>query len=141
MKMRGLGIGLAVAVFWLQGCVMILGDHHKEGPDVPERYGADPQDANVVEIGAVNKLTFDNSRQEAYGRIASRQGISEGAQVYLIASVFKHLSFENAKVDVLMTLIANPSFSPAAKKAILERLDKLSFENNKTTILDALAKR
>ncbi len=140
MRMKCLAMALAVTVWWLQGCVVIMGDH-RETPDTPERYGADPEDATVVEIEAVSKLSFDNNRQEAYRRIAGREGISEGAQVYLIAAVFKHLSFENAKADVLMTLISNPSFSPGAKKAILDRLDKLSFENNKTAILDAVSKR
>jgi hypothetical protein len=141
MKMRWLSVALAMTVLWVQGCLIITGNHHKEASDSPERYGADPQDATVVEISAVSKLSFDNSRQEAYRRIAGREGISEGAQVYLVVAVFKHLSFENMQMEVLTTLIANPSFSPAAKKAILDRLDKLSFENNKTTILDAMAKR
>lgn len=141
MKTRWLSVALAGMILWVQGCVMIMGGHHREAPDAPERYGADPEDPTVAEIGAVSKLSFDNNRQEAYKRIAGREDISEGAQVYLVAAVFKHLSFENAKMDVLLTLIGNPSFTPAAKKAILDRLDRLAFENNKTAILDAAAKR
>jgi hypothetical protein len=141
MKMRWLAVASAMSILWVQGCLVISGGHHNDRPDAPERYGADPQDPTVVEIGAVRKLSFDSNRQEAYGHIAAREGLSEGAQVYLVASVFRHLSFESAKMNVLMTLIANPSFCPDAKRAILERLDRLAFESNRAAILDAVSKK
>jgi hypothetical protein len=141
MEMRWLAVASAMGILWLQGCLVISGGHHSGRLDAPEHYGADPQDPTVVEIGAVRKLSMDSNRQDAYGHIAAREGLSEGAQVYLVASAFRHLSFENAKMSVLMTLIANPSFSPDAKKAILERLDRLAFESNRTAILDAVSKK
>jgi hypothetical protein len=140
MKTGLLGVVAGLMILLAQGCLVIHAGG-KESPDSPERYGADPHDATVVEIGAVSKLSFDSNRQDAYKRIAERQDLSEGAQVYLVAAVFKHLSFENAKMDVLLTLVNNPAFSHAAKRAILDRLDRLSFENNKTALLDAVAKR
>jgi len=130
--------GLVLAAIWMQGCVVI--DTKEER--VPSRPAAtEPGDVTIREIDAVAKLSFENNRQAAYKNIAQRDELSDPAQVHLVDAVFKHLSFENMKVDVLLTLIENPCFSPAAKAAILDRLDRLSFENHKTQILEAVNKR
>jgi len=130
--------GLVLAAIWMQGCVVI----NTEEERVPSRpTTTQPGDVTIREIDAVAKLSFDNNRQAGYQSIAQREGLSDHAQVHLVEAVFKHLSFENMKVDVLMTLIKNPCFSPAAKGAILERLDRLSFENHKTRILEAINRR
>jgi hypothetical protein len=130
---------VAVLMMAAQGCIVIESkDKHRS--ECPEKYGADPQDTTVMEIDAISKLSFANDQQAGYKRIAQREDLSEGAQVYLVAVVFKHLSFENAQMDVLMTLVNNPSFSEAAKRAILERMDRLAFENNKAALLEALSK-
>jgi hypothetical protein len=140
MKTGLLSVVAGLVVLLAQGC-LVINAAKKEPLDSPQRYGADPQDAAVAEISAVSKLSFDSNRQAAYKRIAERQDLSEGAQVYLVAAAFRHLSFENAKMDVLMTLVNNPAFSQRAKRAILDRLDRLSFENNKAALLDAVSKR
>ncbi len=36
---------------------------------------------------------------------------------------------------------ANPAFSPTAKPAILNRLNNLSFDNNRQAILEAMARQ
>ncbi|MBN2130318.1 MAG: hypothetical protein JW741_12520 [Sedimentisphaerales bacterium] len=128
-------VTLAVAA-WVGGCVVISSDEEPPRPVVVE-----PDDATIREIDAVGRLAFDHDRKSGYERIAGRQGLSGGAQVYLVKAVFKHLSFENAKVDVLLTLVRNPSFTSAAEAALLDRLDRLAFENDKRRILDAVSAR
>jgi hypothetical protein len=130
--------GLVLTAMWLPGCVVV----HTEEEHVPSRpRTAGPDDATIREIDTVGKLSFDNDRRAGFKNIAQREELSDRAQVHLVEVAFKRLSFENSKVDVLTTLIQNPCFSPAAKAAILERLDRLSFENNKTQILDAINRR
>ncbi len=128
-------VTLAVAA-GMGGCVVISSEEEPSRPVVVE-----PDDATIREIDAVGRLAFDHDRKSGYERIARRQGLGAGAQVYLIEAVFKHLAFENAKVDVLLTLVRNPSFDSAAEAALLDRLDRLAFENDKRKILDAVSAR
>ena len=118
------------------GCVVIHTEEEPRRPVVVE-----PDDATIREIDAVGRLAFDHDRKSGYERIAGRQGLGSGAQVYLIEAVFKHLAFENAKVDVLLTLVRNLSFTSAAEAALLDRVDRLAFEHDKRKILDAVSAR
>ena len=128
-------VTLAVAA-WMGGCVVIESEEKPRRPVVVE-----PDDATIREIDAVGRLAFDHDRKSGYERIARRQGLGGDAQVHLIRAVFKHLAFENAKVDVLLALVRNPSFTTAAEAALLDRLDRLAFENDKRKILDAVSAR
>jgi hypothetical protein len=103
--------------------------------------GSASRDKTVAKIDAVDKLKFERDKRKRYKKIASRAGISPDAQVYLIKTVFKKLTFENAKEEVLLALIKNPSFSSSAEKAIMDNLDKLVFESSKQKILKALSER
>jgi hypothetical protein len=95
----------------------------------------------MAEIDAVGKLSFDNDREQAYKRIAAREGLSAEAQVHLVEAVLSRLSFDNARESVLLTLIANPDFSSAAERMILDKLDKLAFANSRNRILKAISDR
>lgn len=124
----------------LSGCLVIVDDETrspKERPGGPP----EPTERTIAEIDAVGKLAFDSDKRQGYKRIAGRVGISPDAQVYLVTAVFARLVFENAKEDVLLTLISNPSFSDAAEQVILEKLDRLPFENSKQKILKAISAR
>lgn len=121
------------------GCGVIIGEQEKLPDDAQVEY--ESLDEEIDEIDAVGELRFDSDKLEGYKRIAARHGLSEPAQVYLVEAVFDKLSFESAKEDVLLTLIASPSFSRAAEQAILQRLDELDFESNKRTILGAISDR
>jgi hypothetical protein len=136
MKMCSILAVLILAAGWASGCLVI----HSEKTTSPRSESVEPEEVTTREIDAVGKLAFDNNRREAYKGIAARPGLSDGAQVHLVEGVFSCLAFEDAKVDVLKTLIHNPCFSPAAKAAILERLDRLAFEGNRRKILDAISK-
>ncbi len=138
MKKELLAGALVLAVVWMTGCISI----HSEEETIPPRPSPGRATTTTIrEIDAVGKLDFDNNRKTGYENIAKREGLSERAQVHLVDAVFKRLSFDNMKVDILLTLIKNPCFSPAAKAAILDRLDRLSFENHKTQILEAMNRR
>jgi hypothetical protein len=128
-------LGIAIC---LGGCLVIVSEETNQ-PDPSERYSHN--DAVVAEIDAVGKLAFDSDREEGYKRIAARKGLSAPEQIHLVESVFDRLSFDNAKVEVLLALIANPGFSRAAERRILEKLDNLAFANSKKRILKAISDR
>jgi hypothetical protein len=133
--------GLLGFTICLGGCLVIVDEETNE-PGRTERYSRNDvshNDGVIAEIDAVGKLTFDSDREQGYKRIAARKGLSVRGQTHLVEAVFSKLSFDNAKVDVLLTLIANPDFSRAAETRILEKLDKLAFANSKKTILKAIS--
>ena len=134
MTKRLLAIGLALVAVCATGCIIIRSE--EEVPCRPRPAG--PVDVTISEIDAAGKLAFDSDREEAFKKIARREKLSEPAQLHLIDATFKRLAFENAKVDVLLTLVDNPSFTIGAKAALLDRLDRLAFENDKRKILDAV---
>lgn len=133
MKKGLLVVGLFVSVLWVGGCIVFVGEEtrgHRESSD-----------ATIAEIDAVGKLSFDSERKKGYERIAAREGLGAAAQVHLVEAVLDKLSFDSAKEEVLLTLIANPSFCGAAERAILERIDRLAFENSKRNVLKAISDR
>ncbi len=99
---------------------------------------ADAPDKAIWEIDAISRLPFDADRQRAYKAIARRTNLHETVQTYLIQAVFDHLTFEEAKEDVLLTIIRNPSFNGKSRTAILGRIDTLVFENDRERILRAI---
>ncbi len=121
-------------VVCMQGCVVIDVEETSNPTSISK-------DDTMVEIDAVGKLSFENGRLEGYKKIAEREDLSANAQAYLVEAVYKKLSFENSKEDVLLALINNPSFCSAGKRAILDDLDKLAFENTKQRILNAITER
>ncbi|KPL23772.1 MAG: hypothetical protein AMJ75_05440 [Phycisphaerae bacterium SM1_79] len=138
MKTSSLAVVLIVSAVCLGGCVVVVKEETR-GPKRPPV--CLPTERTIAEIDAVSKLAFDLDRQRGYKRIAARAGISPDAQVYLVKTVFAKLAFEDAKEDVLLTLIGNPSFSDAAEQAVLEKLDRLAFEDSKQRILKAISER
>lgn len=134
MKSRLIVVGLAVSALYLGGCIFIVKD---DGHD----HGRFPPDTTIAEIDAVGELSFDAERKDGYKRIAKREGLSPGAQVYLVEAVLDKLSFDNAKEEVLLTLIKNPNFSSLAENEILDNIDELAFERSKKKILDAISDR
>ncbi len=134
MKKGLLVVGLFVSVLCLGGCVFVVSDETHEHGDISA-------DGTVAEIDAVGKLSFDSERKKGYERIAERQGLSPEAQVYLVGVVLRKLSFDNAKEQVLLTLIENPGFCSAAERKILESIDRLAFPSSKRKVLKAISDR
>jgi len=130
---RKLGVVLlGLAGICMQGCIVV----HSEVERV-----SGPQDLTIREIDAVSKLSFENSRQSAYDRIARRHDLNDAAQVHLVNVATRYLAFEDSKVSVLLTLIENPCFSTAAESEIFKRLNRLAFEDNRARILKAISER
>ncbi len=131
MKKGLLVVGLFVWVLWLGGCVVFVG----------EQTGKGSADATIAEIDAVGSSSFDSDKKKGYERIAARQELTALAQVHLVEAVLENLAYDSIKAEVLLTLIANPSFSGAAERAILEQLDRLAFESSKEKVLKAIGLR
>jgi hypothetical protein len=131
---------------WLAGCINI--STHPRARDqviVKERVvvvpDAQEDSATIAEIDAASKLKFDSTRVGAMSAIAQRSDLTPAAQVHLVEAALRCLDFENSKVNILQTLIDNRAFCRAAKESILVQLDKLSFENNRKAIFEAINHR
>lgn len=101
-----------------------------------------PADEKTIkEIDDAKKLEWQSQMRRAYHRIAMREGLNDGGQVYLVKAVFETLELDSTKEMVLMDLIMNPQFSEAADKAITRRLDWITLEKSKQRIKHALELR
>jgi hypothetical protein len=136
MKTWLLIVGLALVMVLANGCIVIDTEKTETSWSPTE-----PEDVTIREIDAVGKLSLEDNQREGYKRIAQRHNLSSGAQVHLVEAVFEHLSLEDSKVDVLLALVHNRCFSPEAKGAILDRLDRLALEDSRREILSAMNKR
>jgi hypothetical protein len=137
MKKQLVVVGLLLTTVLGAGCVVI---------DVEEEYSREPttvvpRETTVQEIDAVGRLGFEDNRYHAFKRIAERSNLSDAVQVHLVEAAFEKLGFEDSRMDVMLTLVANPCFSSAGEAALLERIDRLGFEDNRQRILEAIAKR
>ena len=130
-------VGFFIPAMFLNGCIVVLDDETRE-PGGPGIYLPDD---TIAEIDAVGKLPFDSDREQAYKRIAARQGLSAEAQVHLVEAALGRLSFDNARESVLLTLIDNPDFCRAAERTILQMLDKFAFPSSRKRILKAISDR
>ena len=129
--------GLVLMTTWLGGCIVI--DTEKD--ESWRSSVVEPADVTMREIDTVGQLSLEDNRREAYARIARRHNLSADAQVHLIEAVFEHLSLEDAKMSVLLTLVHNRCFRSEAKGALLDRLDGLALEDSRREILDAMSKK
>ena len=139
MKTLLLATMLIATLLWSTGCVVVVKEEKKYPP--PPDVVCVPTDAVVEEIDAVGKLTFESDKLEGYKRIAARHNLDDTVQAYLVEAIFDKLTFESSKETALMTLIKNPCFSLAARQAILNHLERLSFESTKARILRAVDER
>jgi hypothetical protein len=129
-------LATAVVGILLAGCIVVATD---DSPPVVEP--PSPEAATRAEIDAAGNLGFDNSRVAALNTIAGRANLSQSAQVHLVKTVFRRLTFDNNQMTVLRTLIANESFSNAAKQTLLAQMSKLHFESSKSALLQLISDR
>jgi len=145
-------IALLVVATAASGCVVSIGGHDRE--EHPPRRSETPKpspvivvpgntedSATIAEIDAISKLNFDQPRQDGFRAVATRSGLSPGVQVHLVNTTVRSLNFDAAKVEVLVALVQNPSFSVSAKEAIFKQLDHLSFDASKSTVMSAIQER
>ena len=133
MKNSLIVVELVVSMLCVGGCTVFVGEETRR-----TRGGSE---ATIAEIDAIGKLSFDSERKKGYEHIAARDGLTAAAQVHLVEAVLGKLSFDNAKEQVLVTLIENPDFSGGAEREILERIDRLAFESSKKNVLKAISDR
>ena len=138
MRISGFGMFLAFIVL-CGGCVITV--ENKGGrPDVD--YSDRGRDAaTLAEIDAASNLTFNSDQEKIYIGVALRPHLSGRAQSYLVKKAMQSLTFNDSKENVLLTLIQNPYFVAAGKQAILENLNKLTFESSKRKVLEAINRR
>jgi hypothetical protein len=127
------------------GCVGVSIGGRREPPPVPIVVQASPlspaDPATLAEIDAAARLNFDNLRLESLSQIARRPTLNPTAQVHLVNVAYRCLGFDNHKVALLKTIIANRGFNDATRQAIVIQLHKISFDNHRQEILNAINKR
>lgn len=138
--MRNFGLAVIVTVFVLvlSGCVITVGGGDSSQGRHPRR-GSDA--ATLAEIDAAANLTFNDDKEKAFIRIASRPYLSGQAQAYLAQKAMKSLVFDDSKRDVLLALVNNPYFVAEGKEAVLENLDSLAFNSSRNQVLEAINRR
>ncbi len=148
MKRFLVGLGAAGVLSLLVSCVGIsVGSGNTKRPPAPPPgsvvvVASEPTDAaTIAEINAAAGLSFDNARADALTAIAQRPGLTPAAQVQLANTTYQKLSFDNQRVQVLLALISNPAFAPLTKQTIMAQLNKLSFDKDRQTILQAVNER
>ena len=145
MKLRFVP-ALALLCFALTGCIGISIGNRASAPrprtaPAPLPAAASSDSATLAEIDAANTLNMDSNRTEALLQIASRTNLTPTAQVHLVNSTYRSLSFDSSKVRVLRGIIANPAFGDPARQAIVSQLELISMESNRRTILDEVNRR
>ena len=130
MKKGLIIVEIFVWASWLGGCGVFIGEQTRDTADV-----------TIAEIDMVGKLSFDSERKDRYGEIAIREGLTAWAQVHLVEAVLDNLAHDSVKEEVLLMLIANPSFSGSAEREIKGSIDKLAFESTKKKILKVIELR
>jgi hypothetical protein len=142
MKTKLPFIALILLAAGLTGCVGVsIGSRRPPDPSAPPVMLASADAATVAEIDAAARLSFDSSRLQVLSRIAKRGDLSPAAQVHLVNVGYRSLSFEDSKVALLRSVIANPAFCDTTRHAIVTQLGSLSFDNNKQAVLNELNNR
>ncbi len=137
---------IAIILPCMTGCIIVHKhtEHKSCPPQVVEPCGDGAVyidgESTSAEIEAVRSLDFSSERAEHLNRIARRPGINPDAQVHLVKTTFEVLDFESEKMQVLQTLIKNPTLTVQGKNCILHHLKELDFSSNRKAILDALDK-
>ncbi|NLH17666.1 MAG: hypothetical protein GX455_13905 [Phycisphaerae bacterium] len=90
----------------------------------------------IAEINAACSLISESDKFQLFAGLASRPGLSDNAQIYLVRKTSDCFISETNKFDIIQTLIHNPVFSPAAKAEILNKLNMFISESSKHAILD-----
>lgn len=134
---------------WLLSCIVFTGctievyAPRRPPPPPPreEHPGPELSSATIAEIDATESLLMPQDRVEVLLRIAERDSLTPTEQVYLVSFGLRHLTFPQHQESLLVRLIENPSFCEEAKVYILENLEKLTFPQHRTRVLQAINTR
>lgn len=85
----------------LSGCVAVVGNESGKSGRCQPCIEKEPV---MVEIDAVKRLSFEQSRLNVYMEIAKRDDLSPKARAYLVDQATKNLAFEANREKILLTL-------------------------------------
>lgn len=97
----------------------------------------DPGDVDF--LVPLRKLSFGDEKAALLRSVVKSPHLSPGQQVAVVQACFEHVSFSSDQVSVLLALLRRKDFSPEAKEALRGRIDGLSFDSDKITVLKVLA--
>jgi hypothetical protein len=98
-------------------------------------------DLLVKEVDAAAALGFEQSRVEALTRIARRVPLRPDIQARLVWAAYLRMDFEQNKMELIRTVLKNPSCEDDARGAVLDGLNHLSFEQNRRELLELVGGR
>jgi len=97
-----------------------------------------PRQSALRRIEAANRLGSAWDRRRVYRQLAAERGLDDESQRALVNATLDHLTSETAKEEVLLVLITNLDFSPAAEELILQRLTNFASVARRQRILAAM---
>ena len=130
---------LVAIVIGTGGCIVAIGnggDKHDHN-----RGGIVDDTAVIAEIDAAGRLFSDSDKTDVYKDIAQRPYLSGKAQSHLVKSAVRNIFSETSKRDVVLTVVQNPCFDDAGKKAVLASLNSFFSDSHKKEILKAINSR
>jgi hypothetical protein len=95
--------------------------------------------ADVDFLAPLRKIAFGGDKAAVLKRVLESPHLTPSQQVAVVQACFEHVSFSSDQVSVLLILLERPDFSPAAKEALRARVDRLSYDSDKITVLKALS--
>ncbi|MEK0446981.1 MAG: hypothetical protein RLZZ399_2302 [Verrucomicrobiota bacterium] len=127
---------------WLERFLWCVGSSDRDQASVESRIRArmaHPEDGDF--LAPVGKLAHSSDRVAVLENVIRSPRLNSRQQVALIQACFEHLSFSSDRVPVLLQIVRRSDFSFAAKQALLERVDMMSFDSDKAPLLKALSAR
>ena len=112
------------------------------GLKTPEQQAAatqpPPKRSVIAEIDGASRLASAWDRRQVYRQLAAERGVDDASQCHLVNAALDHLISETAKEEVLLVLMTNPDFSPAAEELILRRLTNFTSPARRQRLLAAM---
>jgi hypothetical protein len=93
-------------------------------------------------VDEINRAFYPLSVRPSMDRlsdVARRPTLGPAAQVYLVNRVILDLPSSGDRTELLLLLIRNPSFSNAARDAIISRINEIGLDSHRVAVLNALA--
>jgi hypothetical protein len=136
----GFRLGTSRDLAWLEKFLWSLGTSSSEAGTVEARIKrrmADPEDGDF--LAPLGKLSHGSDKVAVLKSVVGCAHLTSRQQVAVIQACFQHLSFSSDRTPVLLSLVRRPDFSAAAKNALLDRVESLSFDSDRSAVLRALS--
>ncbi len=135
---------------WLQGFLEALGGERSMSVaggsfvitggngSAPKEEILDENATVAAVLAQLKRRSFSHERQKGMVALLAKRTLEPPDQVAVVEAVFAQLDFGHEQVAVLKKLIASPNFSPEAKKAVIQRIERLPFDHEKVEVQKAL---